>query len=142
LALIRQTGFIGSPFSPLLGFAGIYFLAFGLIWDMLTAGAWANEEGLWLPRTSRVFLYVGYVLLTVTLVTWAVAAHDLATVNRFTGDAALAGFFVLGIPYLYALIPVTLFAAPAPAAEDAASPSGGAIHPMSSLPEAPASWNT
>jgi hypothetical protein len=111
LALLRQTNFIGDPFSPLLGFAGVGFIAFGIAWDILTAGGWANEDGRWFPRSSRLFLYVGYLLLTVTLVNWAVAAHDLVSVNRYTGDAALTGFFVLGVPYLYVLIPVTLFAA-------------------------------
>jgi hypothetical protein len=113
LTLIRQTDFIGEPFSPFLGFAGIGFLAFGLAWDVLTAGGWANGDGRWLPRPGRPFLYAGYMLLTITLVTWAVAAHDLAAVNRYTGEAGLAGFFVLGIPYLYALIPVTLSHRPA-----------------------------
>jgi hypothetical protein len=110
LALVRQTGFIGDPFSPFLGFTGIGLVAFGLAWEMLTAGSWINQDGRWLPHSSRLFLYVGYMLLTITLVNWAVASHDLAGVNLFTGEASMAGFSFLGVPYLFALIPITLFA--------------------------------
>jgi hypothetical protein len=119
LALVRQTDFIGDPFSPFLPFTAIGFIAFGLAWNMLTAGGWTNQSDRWLPSASRLFLYVGYMMLTITLVNWAVTAHDLTTVNRFTGETGLAGFFVLGVPFIYALIPVTLFA-PWPPAEAAA----------------------
>jgi len=37
-ALMRQTGFIEDPFSPVLGFTGIGMIALGLIWDALTIG--------------------------------------------------------------------------------------------------------
>jgi hypothetical protein len=116
LALVRQTDFIGDPFSPFLPFTAIGFIAFGLAWNMLTAGGWTNQSDPWLPSASRIFLYIGYMLLTITLVNWAVTAHDLSTVNQFTGQTGLAGFFVLGVPFIYALIPTTLFA-PLPSTE-------------------------
>ena len=47
VGLLRQTDFISSPFSPLFGFAGLGFLVFGLAWDVLTAGSWANNGTLW-----------------------------------------------------------------------------------------------
>jgi hypothetical protein len=108
LALLKQTAFIENPFSPFFGFAGVGFIAFGIVWDALTAGSWANVETRALPRTGRIFLYIGYVLLTVALINWMLATHDLDATGRFTGDAALMGLTALGKPLLYLLFPVVL----------------------------------
>ena len=107
-ALLRQTDFIGNRFSPLFGFAGVGFIAFGIIYDAITAGTWANVETKGLPRSSRIFLYVGYVLLTVTVVNWALAAHDLNSISKLTGGAALVGMERFGRPMLYAIFAVVL----------------------------------
>lgn len=110
--LLRQTALLDDPYSPLFfGYSGIGFLAFGILWDVLTAGSWANQETTGLPRTSRVFMYVGYVLLTVTVVNWALTSHDLDTVGRFTGDTAMVGLERFGKPLLYAVLALTLAAA-------------------------------
>lgn len=108
LTLLRQTGLIASPLNPLFSLAGVGTLAVGLGWDLLTAGSWANEQSSWLPRASRIFLYLGYVLLTVMLVNWAAAAHDFVLLDRFTGEAALVGLVLLGYPYLLVVIYLTL----------------------------------
>jgi hypothetical protein len=107
-ALLRQTDFIENPFSPFFGFAGIGFIAFGIVWDSLTIGSWANESTPGLPRIGRIFLYVGYVLLTVTVINWALTSHDLTTVGYFTGTSALVGLDRFGKPMLYAIFFVTL----------------------------------
>jgi hypothetical protein len=106
--LLRQTDFLSNRFSPFFGSGGIWFLAFGLAWDALTIGAWANLSTPALPRISRVLLYLGYSLLTVTVVNWAVSAHDLTAVSRLTGEAALDGLQVYGRPMLYAIFAATL----------------------------------
>jgi hypothetical protein len=106
--LLRQTDFIENPFSPLLGFAGIGFIAFGLVWDAMTRGAWANHGTPGLPRSGRVLLYIGYVLLTVTLVNWALTSHSLLDIGQFTGDAALNGLDRFGRPLLYVVFCLTL----------------------------------
>lgn len=107
-ALLRQTDFIENPFSPFLAFTGIGFIAFGVVWDALTAGSWANVSTPGLPRASRIFLYLGYILLTVTIINWALATHDLFTLSKFTGDTALVGLESFGKPMIYAIFAVTL----------------------------------
>ncbi|HEX2092648.1 MAG TPA: hypothetical protein VHG28_09615 [Longimicrobiaceae bacterium] len=107
--LLRQTDLLDDPYSPLFfGYSGIGFLAFGILWDVLTAGSWANRETDGLPRVSRVLMYVGYVLLTVTVVNWALTSHDLSTVGQFTGDTAMVGLERFGKPILYGVIFLTL----------------------------------
>ncbi len=108
LTLMRQRDFIENPFSPFFGFAGIVFIAFSLIWDIATSGAWTNADSPRLPRTSRVFLYLGAILLTATVLNWAVTIHDLDTVEKFTGGTALVGFDRFGKPLLYAAFAIAL----------------------------------
>ena len=108
LLLLRQTDFISNRFSPFVASGGLGFLAFGIVWDALTIGSWANEGSRGLPRVSRIFLYLGYVLMTVTVINWAVASHDLGTVGRLTGDVGLVGLEAFGKPLLYTIIVVAL----------------------------------
>ncbi len=110
--LLQQTDFIGNRFSPFFGFAGIGLVAFGILYDAVTAGSWANIETPGLPRTSRIFMYLGYVLITVTVINWALASHDLASINELTGGVALVGFARFGRPMLYAMMASTLVLPP------------------------------
>jgi hypothetical protein len=106
--LMRQTGFIEDPFSPVLGFTGVGMIALGLIWDALTIGFWANEGSRGLPRASRIWLYLGYMLFSIAVLNWAVASHDILQVDFFTGQAALGGFGIFGKPLIYAIFAVIL----------------------------------
>ncbi|MBP6785268.1 MAG: hypothetical protein KA152_15840 [Verrucomicrobiales bacterium] len=108
LTLMRQRDFIENPFSPIFGFAGIAFIAFSLIWDIATSGSWTNAGSPGLPRISRVFLYLGSILLTATLVNWAVTLHDHETIEKFTGGTALVGFDRFGKPLLYSAFAIAL----------------------------------
>ncbi len=115
--LLRQTNFISSPLSPVFGFAGVGFIAFGVVWDALTSGSWANTSTPGLSRTTRIFLYLGYVILTVTVINWALSTHDLTSLNQLTGNTALIGLERFGRPMLYAIFILTfsrLLLPPAP----------------------------
>jgi hypothetical protein len=106
--LLRQTDFISNPLSPVFGFAGVGFIAFGVLWDALTSGSWANTSTPGLSRPSRIFLYLGYVILTVTVINWALTTHDLSSLNQLTGNTALVGLDRFGRPMLYAIFAITL----------------------------------
>ena len=54
-------------------------------------------------RVSRIFLYLGYVLMTVTVINWAAASHDLEAIGRLTGDLGLLGLEAFGKPLLYTI---------------------------------------
>jgi len=106
--LVGETDFIADPFSPIFGFAGVGFIVFGIVWDTLTRGSWANTGSRSFSRTSRIFLYLGYIILTATLVNWALTTHDLVTLNAMGGKAAMAGFERFGKPMLYVIYVLTL----------------------------------
>jgi hypothetical protein len=107
-ALLRQTDFISNRFSPFVDSSGLGFLAFGIVWDALTIGSWANDGSRGLPRVSRIFLYLGYVLMSVTVINWAVTSHDLEAVGHLTGDIGMVGLEAFGKPLLYTIFAITL----------------------------------
>lgn len=104
LALLNQTAFLDNPFSPLFGFAGVFFLVFGIVWNILTAGgSYINSDSNGFPRASRLLLYIGYVLLSVSTAHWYLVSHNLemqisqATINEL-------GYLVLGLPLAYLMV--------------------------------------
>ena len=101
---LRHSSLLEDPFSAVLGFTGFFVIVFGLVFDLLTVGAWANEDEPRAPRTGRLLTYLGYVLCSITIVTWAVVSHDLVQTTTFTGSAALIGFEVVGRPLLLGAI--------------------------------------
>jgi hypothetical protein len=104
LALLNQTAFLDNPFSPLFGFAGIFFLVFGVVWNILTAGgSFINQGSRGLPRDSRLLLYVGYVLISVSTAHWYLASHNLE-MQILQSDINQAGFLTLGLPLAYVVV--------------------------------------
>ena len=101
---LRHSSLLEDPFSAVLGFTGFFIIVFGLVFDLLTVGAWANEDQPRSPRAGRLLTYLGYVLCSITIVTWAVVSHDLARTATFTGEVALVGFEVVGRPLLLGAI--------------------------------------
>ncbi|HLN62355.1 MAG TPA: hypothetical protein VK464_12450, partial [Symbiobacteriaceae bacterium] len=87
---------------PAMTAAGqLVIMAMGLLWDVLTSGdRWTNGDSPRVPRTARVFLYFGYVAMTVTaLLYWKGSGQG----GIFDEDGqALTGLITLGVPlYLY-----------------------------------------
>ena len=100
-ALLNQTGFLDNPFSPLFSFAGIFFLAFGILWSVLTAGGrFLNDDSKNFPRASRVLMYLGYVLLSVSIAHWYNISHDVAN-QTLQSDFTTRGFVGIGLPLAY-----------------------------------------
>lgn len=108
--LMQQTNFLNNPLSPVLGFAGIAFVAFGFIWDVLFGVAWINQTSPQFPRMARLFGYIGYSLLTVTAVAWAGISQNPELLSLLSGDIAYQGFHMFGIPAIHLLYVMTLVA--------------------------------
>jgi len=75
-----------------------------------TFGPWVNRESPGLPRASRLFIYIGYGLVAVTLINWSLTAHVLSELEYYTGAGALQGFSRFGTPLLYVVFGVVLAA--------------------------------
>jgi hypothetical protein len=105
--LVSQRDFIENPFS-IFGFAGVGFIAFGMVWDVMTKGQWVNRDSPTLSRNGRIFLYVGYALLTAVVVNWTLVTHHHDFLEFVTGDGALGGFDRFGIPMIYMIFLITL----------------------------------
>jgi hypothetical protein len=104
LALLNQTDFLDNPFSPLFAFAGIFFLVFGIVWNILTAaGNFVNQDTPRLSRDSRVLLYLGYVLLSVSVTHWYLVSHNLLMQSNQTIMNEL-GFTIVGLPLAYLML--------------------------------------
>ncbi|MCU1432353.1 MAG: hypothetical protein JWP95_1458 [Actinotalea sp.] len=99
---------VADPFSPFFAGAGIGLVAFALVWDAVTAGHWTNAGSRAFPSLSRILLYIGYVLLSVTIITWVVTTHDLSALSFFTSGAAAVGLDTLARPLLYTIYSVLL----------------------------------
>lgn len=106
--IFRQTDFVEEPLLPIFELAGTGVIALGFIWDTYTMGHWANEGTSRLPRTSRVYIYLGFMIIATAILTWAVATQDIGTINSFTGNIASGGLKRIGRPMLYMLYPLLL----------------------------------
>lgn len=89
----------GLPVPAAAATAQLAVMAAGLLWDLLTSGdKWTNRHTPLTPRSARVLLYFGYVMMTVTaLLYWKARGED----GFFDTDlTVLAGVNLLGIPLL------------------------------------------
>jgi hypothetical protein len=102
--LFGQVALLENPFHPILPISGAVAVTAALALDTLTLGAWANTGSTAFPRASRLPLYVGYALFTLTLITWAAGTHDFTQFNLFTGQAGAGGLRVFGDPLLLTLV--------------------------------------
>jgi hypothetical protein len=101
MAVLNQTAFLDNPFSPLFGFAGVFFLVFGIMWSVLTAGGqFANTSSHGFPRASRLLLYIGYVLLSVSVAHWYLVSHNIG-LQIVQSNYNFAGFRTFGLPLAF-----------------------------------------
>lgn len=120
--LIRRVNLIDEPLGPF--FAGVGLIAFGTLWDVLTGGTWANASSAAFPRTSRILLYLGYVLFSLAIINWAFVARNDYQMAFLTETGVQRGFDLFGKPILYAIMLVTLLRPAAAAAADAGTARG------------------
>jgi hypothetical protein len=101
MALLNQTDFLDNPFSPFFSFAGIFFLAFGILWNVLTAGGqFANTDSPGFPRASRLLLYFGYVLFSISITHWYMVSHNIEQ-QILQSTLNVSGFVTFGLPLAY-----------------------------------------
>lgn len=103
---------LGKFYAPAaagaIGWTFVVFIALGLFWDLLTIGYWANGSSRGLPQLSRIFLYLGFVILCITSLNWSVMALGGSEIEAITQIMAPFGLILLGRPLVFAAFVVTL----------------------------------
>jgi hypothetical protein len=72
----------------------VVIVVFGVVFGLLADSAFASGTGRFFPRDSRPLLWIGYLVLSVTILNWLLASHGQDPAGR----TVEAGFFFLGIP--------------------------------------------
>jgi len=98
LWLLGAHDLLSDPLSPLMTFvprSGPLFLAVSLLLSVAEAGEYfgINEGSLWLPRQSRVFLFVGYALLASLFAHWEAITNQTGLAEGY----ANTGYLFIGI---------------------------------------------
>jgi hypothetical protein len=100
---MQQLDFLNNPLSPFFSYAGIFFVGFGFMWDTLVGAGWVNNASPGFPRHARLFGYLGYTLLTITLVMWAGFSLNPDLLALMSGKNAIEGVFSYGFPAVHLL---------------------------------------
>lgn len=110
---------LDEPLSAIVGFSGIAAIMFGLVWRILTDGAFTRADSKAFPRPSRVLIFFAGALIAVTGMAWDSLAGGRSALDG-TGEAGL-GDLLLGTPlFVTACITALMVAVWPPARTDAA----------------------
>jgi hypothetical protein len=90
--LVMSRGDYISFLGGLLGLPGVVVVVFGIAYTMASGAGFASESSRRLPRESRTLMFIGYLLLSVTILHWLEAVHLSAA------DLGGVGFHYIGIP--------------------------------------------
>lgn len=91
--LVMSRGDYISYLGGLLGLPGTVVLVFGILYTLFSGSSFASESSARLPREARTLMFVGYLLLSVSILHWLEAIHSPPS-----DDVAASGFYYLGIP--------------------------------------------
>ena len=86
---------VAGALQPIPFVAGSVVVAFGIVYSVLVDSSWASVSSRHLGADARVLLWIGYLLLSVVILTWVQVTHqsDLGSV------VAHNGFTDIGIPF-------------------------------------------
>lgn len=93
------------------GLASVAVLVFGILFTLLAGSSFALEETDRLPARARPLIWVGYLLLSATMLNWLLTAHDSEISGLFGSDAILR----IGIPLAVWFLLRRPFESPPPA---------------------------
>ena len=117
--LVAQNDFLSSPFAPFLGFTGIGFVLFGVVWGFLTSGGHSKATGL--PGLGRTLIMLGYALLSTGLLVWGTVSGSPVINDNIGGTSSSFGRSYLGDALFLAFVAAWLprvWAAPRPPRPD------------------------
>lgn len=92
--LLSTQGDFITLLGGLFGLPAVVLLVVGVVYTLLTDSEFTRKASATLPGGSRQLIWIGYLLLSATIVNWALAAHQG---NPVDGPTARA-FELLGLP--------------------------------------------
>lgn len=133
-ALFAHRDVLDDPISALLGFSGVAFLLFGLVWTLLTGSAAGNGHSVKFPLPTRVLLLLANTVFTIAVLALAALVRDPeVTVNP--KDYSDLGDLMLGTTLL-----ITVFVVVLMTIKDTDSRFGAARPRTAPAPIAPHYW--
>jgi len=91
--LVLSRGDWLAAVGGVLGLPALIVVVFGVVWSLLADSSFANADTRRFPRRSRALLWIGYLVLSLSLLNWLEHSHRHASTAHID-----AGFFLLGIP--------------------------------------------
>jgi hypothetical protein len=91
--LVLSRGDYLSFLGSLLGLPGVVVVVFGVLYTLLSGSGFTSESSRRLPRESRTLMFVGYLLLSVTILNWLEVIHEPQSPLFAT-----SAFYFLGLP--------------------------------------------
>ena len=84
-----------AALGGLLGLSAIVVVVVGVALALVTDAGFTAAASPRLPQSSRVLLFLGYLLFSVTLLHWNQVAHTTSV----SDDSGMTGFLLIGIPW-------------------------------------------
>jgi hypothetical protein len=110
LWLMMTKGDFISILGGLAGLPAVVVVAVGTIFALVADSSFAAGHSRWFPRSSRPLLWIGYLVVSMTIVHWLATAHG-ADVTEAVGSR---GWTYLGVPLAVWLLARMPFAPPKP----------------------------
>jgi hypothetical protein len=117
-----QGDWIALIASP-LGVAPIFVVLVGLLWTIVSGSGFTWNDGRVFRRPSRPLVWVGYLLLSVTLLHWFEATHGV----DISSEVATRAFLEIGIPIAAWLVARRPFSPPSVAPSAVPEPATGPV---------------
>jgi hypothetical protein len=116
--VLTKADFIAG-LGSLLRLPSVIVVVVGALFSLAADSAFASGDSKFFPRVSRPLLWVGFLLLSATILNWFQVTHGSDLSSNFTD----LGFFLLGIPVAVWFLLRHPFEAPVtPSAEPSATP--------------------
>ncbi len=84
-----------SVAGGIFGFPAVLIVVVGIVFSLAGDAGFTAESSKRLPQGSRVLMFVGYLILSVSILNWVEVTHS----GSGSSSGADAGFFFLGIPW-------------------------------------------
>ena len=81
--------------GQLFGLSAVIVVVVGVVFSVLGDAGFTANDGRAVPRGARVLLFVGYLVLSVTILHWVETTHSLSQAG-FQGESA---FYFIGVPW-------------------------------------------